>query len=338
MRKQVTLKDISDQLNISSNTVSMALRDMPGVKKETKKKVLEVAREMGYKTEKKTNDTKNICIVSTPDNLSDTYFYMKLQYAIESQARANGYSLLIYNTLNLNTDGNELLTLFRKNHIKGVIILGDLDLNVTQSILDCNIPIITSGFYYYNKYTDCVIEENIAGIYKAVDHLIKNGYKHMGFIGNPQNCMGYLERYMGFMGAVNSFGLKILPEWLVTNFLPENEFSHEYIAKQLKSITQMPEAFICANDRVAATVLKALYSIGVSVPDDIGIIGFDNSELAKICIPALTTIDTNIVHQANTLMNKLMQRIEGDDSHTERILTPVELIKGASLKYADKSE
>ena len=333
MLKKITLKDVSEKLNISQNTVSMALRDRPGIKRETRDKIMEVARELGYKTPKNNQETKNICILSTADNLSDTYFYMKLQYAIESQARANGYSLLLYNTLSINSDKKELLALFKKNHIKGVILLGDLDYHITQIIMDCSLPIITSGFYYYDHYTDCVIEENCAGIYKAVDHLQKNGYQEIGFIGNPKNCMGYLERYMGFMGAVKSFNLKVNPQWLVTDFLPENDFDPDYMMQQLKSIGKLPQAFICANDMVAMVVLKALHSLSIRVPDDIGVVGFDNSELATMSIPALTTVDVNIVAQADMLVHKLIRRIDDDNIPFERIVVPTELVRGASLKY-----
>jgi LacI family transcriptional regulator len=338
VEKKVTLKDVSERLNISQNTVSMALRDRPGIKRETKDKILEVAKELGYKTTKNNQETGNICIISTTDNLSDTYFYLKIQYAIESRVRASGHSLLLYNASSINTDRKELMVLFKKNHIKGVIILGDLDIDIARSILSCNIPIVTSGFYYFNQYTDCVIEENAAGTYKAVDHLLQYGYKSIGFIGNPKNCMGYLERYMGFMGAAQSFPLHVLQEWLITDFLPENEFDYLYMAAKLEAIKELPQAFICANDRVAMVVLKALHSLNKSVPDDIGLIGFDNSELAKMSIPALTTVDVNIGLQADALVRKLIKRIEGDESPLERVVIPLELVMGASLKYPPKEK
>jgi LacI family transcriptional regulator len=339
MIKKVTLKDVSQRLNISQNTVSMALRDRPGIKKETKEKVFAVAREMGYLTKKRNRqETKNICILATPDNLSDNYFYMKMQYAIETRAMAHGYSLLLYNTSNINTDKKELLNLFKKNHIKGVIILGDLDIAITSNILDCRVPIITSGFYYYNNYTDCVIEENAAGIFKATEHLIENGYIDIGFIGNPKNGIGYLERYMGFAGALEIFGLRSNPEWIITGFTSENEFEYEYMAEKLNGLKHFPQAFICASDLVAMILVKALHSIGKSVPGDVGIVGFDNSEMAKMCIPALTTIDVNIEGQADTIIRKLLNKINGDDSPPERVVIPTCLVPGASLKYNNSKD
>ena len=331
-KKKVTLKDVSEKLSISQNTVSMALRDRPGIKKETREKILEVARELGYKIPKEKEETKNICILSTTDNLSDTYFYMKLQYALELQARANGYNLILFNAQNINMDHAEFRSFIRKNHIKGAIILGDLEIAKAQLIQDCSIPIITSGFYYYNKYTDCVIEENTAGVFKAVDHLMGRGYRKIGFVGNPKNCMGYMERYMGFMGAVKHYDLDVKPDWIITRFTQENEADDEYMAEMIRGISELPEAFICANDRVAMVVLKALHGIGLNVPGDIGIVGFDNSDLAKMSIPALTTIDVNIVSQADLLIHKLLGKIEGDEVLLERIVIPTELVIGASLK------
>ena len=336
MSNKITLKDVSVRLNISQNTVSLALRDRPGIKKETKEKILEVAKELGYKMPKNTHETKNICIISTQDNLFDTYFYMNIQYAIESQVRANGYCLLLYNTQSINTDKKELIALFKKNHIKGVIILGDLDINTAKSIMDCDIPIITSSFYYYNMFTDCVIEENVAGIFKTVEHLLQNDYKKIGFIGNPKNCLGYMERYMGFIGAINHFELDVSPEWIVTDFVPENEFDYLYMAGKIKTIPKPPQAFICANDRVAMVVLKALHSLNLRVPEDIGVVGFDNSELAQISIPALTTVDVNIPAQADALVRKLIRRIEGDGTPLERITIPLQLVEGSSLNYKKK--
>lgn len=331
-KKKVTLKDVSERLNISQNTVSMALRDRPGIKRETREKILEVARELGYKIPKEKEETKNICILSTADNLSDTYFYMKMQYALELQARANGYNLLLFNALNISMEHNEFLSFIRKNHIKGAIILGDLEIAKTQVILDCNIPIITSGFYYYNHYTDCVIEENTAGMFKAVDYLLKRGYRKIGFVGNPKTCMGYLERYMGFMGAAQYYELDVKPDWIITQFTPEDEIDDGYMADRIKAVRELPEAFICANDRIAMVLLKALHGIGLNVPGDIGIVGFDNSDLAKMSIPALTTVDVNIISQADMLVHKLIQKIEGEETLPERIIIPTELVIGASLK------
>lgn len=330
--KKVTMKDIANKLNISQNTVSLALRNSSFVKKETHDEIVRTAIDMGYYYSNAEHNQQNICIFAKSDNLIDSYFYVDLQRYLQEKLRGHGYGLLVNNILGIEMKSEQLKTFFDMNYIKGVVILGDIEFDIVEQILECNVPFITAGFYYYNRFTDSVLEENISAGYQAIKQLVSRNYRKIGFVGNPFSSMSYYERYLGYWGAVQKFGVELNKKWQITDFNAKNEAMIEFFASALNNMDEKPEAFFCASDKVALFMIRALNKVGLRVPEDIGIIGFDDSDLAKTVIPRLATFNPNNEMQAESIIRILLSRINESINQPTRVIVPIKWVEGGSIR------
>lgn len=334
--KKVRLKDIANRASVSQNTVSLALRDSSSVKKETKEEILQIAEEMGYISNTMDNSVKNICLLTSTQAQTDPYYFYEAKELLEARLRISGYGLLVNNILLHNLDIDYLKEFFKMNYIKGIIIMGGFPKEIINSILACEIPVIDSGFCNYNSFMDCVMEENSAGIMKMVSYLREHGYQKMGFIGNPKKSQAYLERYLGFVGALEIFDMENCNDWIIKNIDIDTDSSYEKvykdILKALKSTASMPEVFICASDRIALGTIHALKDLNVKIPEEIGVVGFDNSKLVADSNPRLATISPNNEIQMEMIVNLLFKRIEEKNFSKIRIIVPIEIIHGETIK------
>lgn len=337
MSKKVKLKDIAEKLGVSQNTVSLVLREMPGVSPETRQLILQTAKELGYVAAKKVMEMKNICIVSTVDTSTDTYFYTHVQQVIEEKLKANGYNLLVLNNIE-NYSKDQLISLFKSTQSSGIIILGDIDVNLGIKLVNCNLPMVGVGFYFKGIFIDTIIEDNISGVFKCVHYLKEKGYKKIGFIGNINSPMSFTERWIAYLGALKQNNLEINNDYMYTDFNFDQNLDPAFIAEQFKSRDILPEAFICANDKIAMVTMKALHLLGYSIPNDIGIVGFDYSELAKYSIPSITSVNTYREYQGIRTVQRILDKIKDRKSQTERIVIPVDLVEGESTRDIRKSK
>lgn len=334
--KKVTMKDIADKLNISQNTVSLALRNSSSVKKETHDEIVRTAIDMGYYYTNAERNQQNICIFAKSDNLTDSYFYVELQRYLQSKLRSHGYGLLVNNILGINMKSDHLKTFFDMNYIKGIVILGDIELNIIDQIFDCNMPVVTAGFYYYDRFTDSVLEENLSAGFQAIQQLLARHYRKIGFVGDPSLCVSYYERYLGYCGAIRHFNIEQRRSWEITDCTFKNEAMIECLVNALNNMDEKPEAFFCASDKVAAYMIKALTKVGLRVPEDIGIIGFDDSDLSKTINPRLATFNPNNEMQAESIIRILLSRINDSISQPTRIVVPIEWVEGESIRKNQK--
>lgn len=329
---RVTLKDIARRSGVSVNTVSLALRDMPGVRQQTKDNILRIAEEIGYFGQKGKLEMRNIGLVSTGERLRDSYFYMSFHQHILNTVHEYNYNLMVFKGATCDIDQEELRWKFESNSIAGIIILGDMEERIAAKVAQCGIPIIATGTRYESLDMCVVIEDNLKGGHMAVEYLWKRGYRQLGFVGNPKHSTGFMERFQGYIGAMTHFGLPVNPEYLIMDMDQVQVYDYNCILASLKRRQSLPEAFICTNDNMAMLTARALLSMGYSVPGDIALIGFDNTVMGKMAIPSITSVDVHCAVQAESCVKKLISMIQGGESCNERILLPVSIAEGESVR------
>lgn len=332
---KVTLKDIAERAGVSINTVSLALRNMPNVQHDTRKRIFDIADELGYFNHKKFAESKNLCLISKAERLNDSYFYMNFYQNILNKARNYNYNMLVYTSMGCDIPVAELKKNFEVNSIKGIIILGDTEEHIVRKIEKCEIPIIVIGAKYHNLPVCSFIEDNLEGAYEAIEHLYNRGYREIGFIGSPVYSTSFLERYQGFCGAVFQFGLKFDNSYNITELDHNQENSYINIEKHLMGMEHIPQAFLCANDYIAILAAKALYDRGMSIPDDVALVGFDFSGQGRMFIPAITSIDVQYGFQADLALRKLMSFIQTGQYSPERIMLPIKFEPGDSVGWVN---
>ena len=330
---RVTLKDIAQRSGVSVNTVSLALRNMPSVKQETRENILQIAEELGYFGQKGKAEMRNIGLVSTGERLRDSYFYMSFHQHILSTAHEYNYNLMVFSGTSCDVALDELRRKFESNSIAGIIILGDMEERIAAKVAQCGIPVIATGTRYDNLQVCTIIEDNLKGGLMAVGHLYGRGYRKIGFLGNPNHSTGFMERYEGYMGAMMHYGLPVNPGHVVTDMDRVHVYDYPRLFAALQRCETMPEAFICTNDNMAMIGMKALLAQGFSVPGDVALVGFDNTVMGKMAIPAITSVDVHCAAQAEACVKKLISFIQNGETISERIVLPVTLAEGESVGF-----
>lgn len=329
---KVTLKDIAQRCGVSVNTVSLALRNMPSVRQETRENILRAVEELGYSPQKSKSEMRNIGLVSTGARLRDSYFYMSFHQRILSTAYDHNYNMMVFKGSTCDVDPKELRRIFEANSIAGIIILGDMDERIASKVAQCGIPVVAIGTRYQNLAVCVVTEDNFQGGLLAVKYLRNRGASKIGFLGSPRHSTGFMERFQGFLGAMTHFSMPVDPEHLVLDLDPADVYNYEQMLKSLRRRSSLPEAFLCDNDNIALIGTKALLAMGLNVPQDVSLIGFDNTVMGKMAIPSITSVDVHCATQAETCVEKLISFITSGRSSKERILLPVTLTEGESVR------
>ena len=334
--KRVTLKQIAEKANCSLNTVSLVLRNQPGLSSETRKRVIQIATEMGYISQDWETGSKNICIVTTLEHNNDSYFDAFFLNCLNSSLNQMFNSVISVN--NIETwDIAQFAGVISANRISGLVIAGDIDKDLAEQLNQLQIPMVAANTYLHGINIDCVKDDNVIGGMLAVDYLYRLGYQKIGFIGWTSILSSVTERWMGFEVAIHCHNLPLLQENIILDSrLEMARFESAYCEALLMQILQnmqhLPEAFVCGNDLLARITIKVLNQMGIGVPEQIGIVGYDNSALAEISHPILTTIDSFPIRQADAIARMMWNRIQDPTRPCERLLTGVSLVPGKSTR------
>lgn len=337
MEKRITLKDIALKVGVSQNTVSVALRGGSGVSKELREQIVAIAGDLGYSS-KRVCVKKSVLIGSTAENFGDTYFYSDLYRLLCAKIKARGG-----NTVTIDLDAfaspGEIDPVIYKNNICAIIFLGDSDRQIVARLTGMKLPVMCCSFFYPDIPADMVIEDNYAGVYLLMKHLYEHNYRRIGFIGSPNRYFSFFERYLYFKSACESYGLPLDPGLSIVDLPPDSPLSLADMMSRLAQLPQLPEAFLCADNRIAVLTVKALEELGFHIPRDIAVTGFDNNDLARLSTPSVTTVDTMIELQAEAVAKQLWRKINADPasrtSHS-RICLPVRLVYGDSVDLEHK--
>lgn len=213
-------------------------------------------------------------------------------------------------------------------HTAGIICIEVFDYDYAQMLCDLDVPLLFVDTPVMDMRpplkADRLYMENRIEIQNAVAHMVQRGKKHISFAGDKNHCQSFFERYMAYKDAVEHFGLT---EGLSTCAMPSGQQNYPVsLYETIRRFKTMPDAFVCANDFVAMDLVKALNELGYSVPDDIWVCGFDDSQEASCFAPHLTSIHIHGQIMGYTAANLLMTRIEEPSLNYRTVYTETNLI------------
>lgn len=340
MAKKVTMEDIAKKIGMSKNTVSLALRNMPGINAQTRKLIFETARQLGYEYKKNSNEYqssestyKNICLIFSKDTHKSEGFFSYIQYGIESEAKKNNLNIIIY-CYDESKEEFETPLSIKEGLISGIITLGRISKKTLTSILKFNLPLVIIDNYFDDLTCNYVLTDNISGAYLATEHLIKLGHKDIGFSGDISAASSFYDRYQGYIKALNKYSIPLTNSLCITDkCLSEyKKSSMEKVVDEIKKLPKLPSAFFCCNDIEAITLINALKSMNISVPDDISVVGFDNIESSKNITPELTTMHISKEAMGQRAVKSLLEKMDDPNSLCEKILLPPMFVSRNSTK------
>ncbi|MHB0896418.1 MAG: LacI family DNA-binding transcriptional regulator [Spirochaetales bacterium] len=340
----VTLKDIAKVSGVSISTVSRIL-NKDALRKssaETCKRVIAIAREMGYMSEvpaklqilasNQEQPTYSIgCILTSDHESFVSPFFSTLLAGIQNELAQTG-SHLKYNFFVMNIKDRGFTRFIQSTKLDCAIMLGRTSLeNIT--LLRERIPhLVYAGVNSIGSDFDEVICDGYSGAICAVHHLVGLGHREIGYIGSTQQKYQVFNehRYQGFLDEVKTSGLTVNEDFVVDTFLTSAD-GYESMLSLIRKKT-LPTAIFCGNDTVALGVMKALSENNISVPDDISIIGFDNIETASYVRPALTTISVPTKELGRLAVKIMLDRLESGRDYAIKVNLPFKLIERESCK------
>ncbi len=290
---RVSIKDIAEAAGVSHSTVSRALSDSPLVKAETKARIRRLAQEMGYTPDAiarslVTQRTQTIGIVVT--TITDP-FVAEVVQGIEDTAHEHGYSVILASSAAEPERELAAVEMLRAKRVDGVVVtssrVGALYLAHLERI---GVPVVLVNNHNQQsgRYTFSVSVDNQHGGHLATAHLIRRGHRRIAYVSGPANHSDDAGRLAGYRRALEEAGLPFEAALVV----PGNGRldGGERALYVLKDLDAPPTAVFCYNDMTAIGLLSAARRLGIQVPRELAVVGFDDIPLAAHVCPPLTTI------------------------------------------------
>lgn len=344
MATKVTIQDIANELQLSRNTVSKAINNTGVLADATREKILRKAAEMGYKQfaylplfqegAAKTaglsilpSDKREIAMLTT-QFLSSSHFSSMMLDRFQSEIDHLHSGMTIHRISPIELKEKKLPSSLNIQRTAGIICFEVFDYDYAQMLCDLDVPLLFVDTPVMDMRpplkADRLYMENRIEIQNAVAHMVQRGKKRISFAGDKNHCQSFFERYMAYKDAMEYFGLT---EGLSTCAMPSGQQNYPVsLYETIRRFKTMPDAFVCANDFVAMDLVKALNELGYSVPDDIWVCGFDDSQEASYFAPRLTSIHIHGQIMGYTAANLLMTRIEEPSLNYRTVYTETNLI------------
>ena len=312
LKKAVTLMDIANACGTSNVTVSKALAGKSGVSESLRKKIKQVAEEMGYVGVKGAayKGKNNIGVIIPAKFINPNgSFYWALYNSLVTRFKKENMFCIMEILEQEDEDALILPHLITDKQISGLISLGQLAENYAKMLYHNVKNLILLDYYVPALDIDAVVTNGYSGGYKLTSYLIKMGHKRIGYIGKKFATTSIFDRYMGYMKALIENGLDIREDWVIDD-RDNRDFIHMTFPED------MPTAFVCNCDEAAFLAIKQLRSMGYSVPRDISIVGYDNYLISEISEPTITTVDVDAEYMADLAVKTLVKRMENPDEKT----------------------
>jgi LacI family transcriptional regulator len=335
--KEVTIYDIARRLKISGATVSRALKDDPVVSKKTKKKIFDLAEEIGYRTNNfarnlRTQKTETIGVIVPR---LDSYFMSTVISGIEHIANSEGYTLIISQSAEASKkEATNARTLFN-NRVDGLLVSLAYDTNDNSPFdmfLKRNIPIIFFDRVANIDTCTNVLIDNRKAAYEATQHLIDEGCKNIVHITAIPKRNVYADRLKGYKEALADNNIKFKEDNIIIDDLSQEAGARA--AQQILEMRPLPDGVFVANDNAAVRCMIELKKAGIRIPDDIAFVGFNNDPVSTVVEPNLTTINYPGYKMGEVAARNLIDHLNGKTSvtTTDTIILRSDLIIRESSK------
>lgn len=317
--KKVTMQDIADRLGLTKVSVSKALNGQSGVSRETRAKILETAKQMGYLGKDGNSAERSqrfAMIVPKRFFLETEGFYTEIYYYLNKFCLRDGHQLYsIVLTAEEEADGILPQTLERMP-MDGVFLMGEMHDRYIKMLGERKMQIVAVDFYKKELQTDCVLIDNFFLGYSAAQYLLEKGHRKIGFVGNIYQTDSIMDRYFGYCKALMLAGIPLREDWRLVNNNEDNFYSMDIALPQ-----ELPTAFVCHCDMAGYYLIESLHRAGKRVPEDVSIISFDNTALSERTTPRLTSFDVNRREIAETAYRCMLEKRPNETAGRRRFIS-----------------
>jgi LacI family transcriptional regulator len=336
MEKQATIKDIARALNVSTSTVSRALRDTHDVKQETRKAVLALAEELNYQPNqlalhllKKQTHTIGV-IVPNLDFVIST-----MVKGIDEVALEAGYTVMVCQSNE--SYGREIVNTKRlmDSLVDGFIVSLSSESKMVahlKKILDKKKPMVMFDRISSELIAPNVTVDNEGAGYMATQHLIEQGYKKIAILAGPKNLELSNNRMDGYLRALKENNIKVDKELIV--YCDFNQDYAYFATKELLALKKRPDAIFAIADKMAIGAMLAIKEKKLNMPNDIGLVGFNNDPATSLVTPTLSSIDMPAFELGKTAAKTFIEMMHSDTdmSQTHTVLKLKLIVRESSQR------
>ncbi|MEO6232158.1 MAG: LacI family DNA-binding transcriptional regulator [Ferruginibacter sp.] len=327
--KEVTIYDIASKLNLSPSSVSRALNNITTINHRTRKRVLEVADEMGYRVNnfaQNLRTQKGSKLIGVIIHKLDSQFAINALYSIEKVIRSAGYNMLISHSAACLEQEIINAENFFQRRIEGLIV--SLASNTESAdhfskYINNNIPVFLFDSVQINFPGVKVTLDNVDAAYIATTHLIEQGCKRIIHIAGNQSSSIYSDRLRGYKNALIAHDIPFDPQLVLQRGIDAHAVP--FLTADILNMSPLPDGVFVVNDMCGVLCMKSLMQAGIGIPEDMAFVGFNNDIVSTIVEPNLTTIQYSGTEIGEIVAEAMMDRLDAD---TTSAINYTSLLKG----------
>lgn len=323
-----TILDVAKLCGYSKATVSRAFASPEQVAEKTRDKIYRAAQQLNYTPDaiaramvRGRTDNIGFIIYEKQYPVVMNPFYSPIFESVLQTCGKKGYSLFISSDSDLRLPNGQS---FVKKQLDGVILAGHSDEKLVSDLRRQNMPVVLLNNALDMDDLTCITTDQYGGAVLAMQHLMEKGHRRIGLLAGNFSPHVYLSRYNAYRDVLRENGRRFESE-LVQTIEPTVEEAIEATQKFLE-MENRPSALFCTNDTIAIGAVKAILRAGLRIPEDIAVIGYDDSENSRMIEPELTTVRVDKAAMGRLAAERLIALIEGEVPRKETIQTTVELV------------
>ena len=324
-RKRATINDIARLAGVSKKTVSRVINQSPFVRDETRERIEAVIAEWGYAPDPQARGLafrRSFLIGMIYDNPNPQYV-VNMQLGLLDGIRGSGFELVVHPCDRSSpTFLQDVRTFVERQKLRGVILLPPVSENdeLTRALTAADCSYVRITYTQLDDPARIVISNDRLAVSEVANYLVSLGHKRIGYIAGPPGFRSAIERLAGFREAMAARGIQFGSDLIV-----EGGYTYESgVAggEKLLALNPRPTAIFASNDEMAAGVYRVANRLGLAVPGDLSIVGFDDGPLASRLLPSLTTIRLPIRELGRLAANKILHPEAAGGTHA--MVTPLE--------------
>lgn len=330
--RQPSLHDIAVTAQVAVSTVSRYLNGQMSLRPDTERRVIEAMKTLGYTkgTRLRTAKASRTGVIGCIVPQVEYAYFAGIADGVVAAAESHGLAVLLTSTMNHSRKQLEYVDLLVEQGVDGIVYSGNFVSNrALSSAIEHGMPVVVVDEALVGAPpTDTVLVDDYAGAYQAVAHLTSLGHQRIALVTGPPTLNSVRERRHGYIDALIKAGLD--PD---CQLVLSGQFTEEFGVGALPRVLaaqESPTAVFAASDIIAIGMMMGAKNLGIRIPHDLSIVGFDDVPLARYVSPRLTTIRTPLAKLAESAVNALIDRMERPDTPPRVVTTPVALVVGES--------
>jgi LacI family transcriptional regulator len=340
LKKKYTIRDVAKTAGVSHMTVSRVLNDDSLVRESTREKVLKAIADLDYEPDARARafaTQKSQLIGLVVSDISNP-FYAEISRGIEDKAFEHGYSVIFCSTDELCHRTEACVKHMLRTGVDGFIFTSvHLKEPAVEKLIADNVPVVLVNRKLKSSNYHYVVCNNFKGAYDITRYLFNLGYRKIAMISGSPNLSTGLDRLKGYRQALEDSGLPERPEYIIQG--PFTRDAGYAAAKKLLALKDRPEAIFSGNDYIAMGVMDAAEEMGVSIPEDLALTGFDNTKNSARWSTKLTTVSQEIYEMGNLAVQILIDTIDRKNlDYAHKVVLNPKLIVRESCRAKPRKE